>query len=336
MPKDNPGTPVWAGLKSIDWSGSLLIVGSTLMLLLGLNFGGVTFAWSSATVINLIVFGVFAGFLFTINEWKIVKYPVIPPQLFHNRAAWASFVLCFCQSYIMMGVAYYLPLYFQAVLGASPLLSGVYLLPFIIADTVVAAAVGVYIQRTGKYIMPVYVGLGLMALGTGLLINLDVEPNWTKIVIYQIIVAAGVGMNFEGPLLALQASIETKDVATATATMGFTRMLATAISAIIGGVVFQNQMAKESAILIAGLGPEIASLLAGGEATANVDLIKTLAPDQHIVAKGAYNRSMRTMWIMVCPSHGLWFRFTEDLFSVSGFRCPCFTFRVLHCGSSVK
>lgn len=305
MPKDNPGTPILAGLKYIDWSGSLLIVGSTLMLLLGLNFGGVTFAWSSATVINLIVFGVFAGFLFTINEWKLVRYPVIPPQLFHNRAAWASFALCFCQGYIMMGVAYYLPLYFQAVLGAGPLLSGVYLLPFIIADTVVAAAVGVYIQRTGKYIMPVYLGLALMALGTGLLINLDVEPNWPKIVIYQIIVAAGVGMNFEGPLLALQASIDTKDVATATATMGFTRMLSTAISAIIGGVVFQNQMVKEPATLIAGLGPEIASLLAGGEATANVDVIKTLSPAQQLIAKGAYSRSMRTMWIMVSLFHGL-------------------------------
>ncbi|KAF4637455.1 hypothetical protein G7Y89_g608 [Cudoniella acicularis] len=296
MPQDNPGTPVLTGLKAIDWSGSLLIIGSTLILLLGLNFGGVTFSWSSATIINLIIFGIFAGFLFGINEWKLVKYPVIPISLFHSRSSSASFAVCFCHGFVMMGVAYYLPLYFQAVLGAGPLLSGVYLLPFIFVDTGMAAATGVYIQMTGKYISAVYIGLVLMTLGTGLLINLDVEANWYKIVGYQILVGAGVGMNFEGPLLALQASVDVRDVAAATATIGFTRTLSTAVSAIIGGVVFQNQMVKE-APLLASLGPEVASLLKGGSATANVDVIKTLPLDQQLIARIAFCRSLRAMWI---------------------------------------
>ncbi|GKT64369.1 efflux pump antibiotic resistance [Colletotrichum tofieldiae] len=297
MPQDNPGTPVWAGLKAVDWSGSLLIVGGTLMLLMGLSFGGVTFAWNSATVINLIIFGVFTGFLFGLNEWKLVKYPVIPPRLFHSRSTIASFVVCFCHGYILMGVAYYLPLYFQAVLGAGPLLSGVYLLPFILSNTGMAAATGVYIQQSGKYIPAVYLGLVLMTLGTGLLINLDAEANWPKIVIYQLLVGSGVGLNFEGPLLALQASLDVQDVATATATMGFTRMLASAISAIIGGVVFQNQMVAESRSL-GELGADIAGRLQGGEAAANVELIHALPPDHQIIAKGAFHRSLKMMWIM--------------------------------------
>lgn len=298
MPQDSPGTPVWAGLKAVDWSGSLLIVGGTLMLLMGLSFGGVTFAWNSATVINLIIFGVFAGFLFGLNEWKLVKYPVMPPRLFHSRSTIASFAVCFCHGFILMGVAYYLPLYFQAVLGAGPLLSGVYLLPFILSNTVMAAATGVFIQKTGKYIPAVYLGLVLMTLGTGLLINLDTEANWPKIIIYQLLVGSGVGLNFEGPLLALQASLDVQDVATATATMGFTRMLASAISAIIGGVVFQNQMVAESRSL-GELGADIASRLQGGEAAANVDLIRTLPPHQQIIAKGAFHRSLQMMWVMV-------------------------------------
>ncbi|KAL0932883.1 efflux pump antibiotic resistance [Colletotrichum truncatum] len=296
-PRDNPGTPVWAGLKAVDWSGSLLIVSGTLMLLMGLSFGGVSFSWSSATVINLIVFGIFAGFLFGLNEWKMVKYPVMPLRLFHNRSAIACFTVCFCHGYILMGVAYYLPLYFQAVLGAGPLLSGVYLLPFILSNTGLAAGTGVFVQRTGKYIPAVYLGLVLMTLGTGLLINLDVETNWPKIVIYQLLVGAGVGLNFEGPLLALQASLDARDVATATATMGFTRMLASAISAIIGGVVFQNQMISESQNL-GQLGADIASRLQGGEAAANVEIIHTLPLDQQAIAKGAFQRSLKMMWVM--------------------------------------
>jgi len=153
MPKDHPGTAIWVGLKAIDWSGSLLIIGGTLMLLLGLNFSGATFSWASATVINLIVFGVFATFLFMLNEWKAVKYPVMPPRLFSNRSSMGSFAVCFCHCFVLLGVAYYLPLYFQAVLGAGPLLSGVYILPTVLANTCVAAATGEYIQRTENYIL---------------------------------------------------------------------------------------------------------------------------------------------------------------------------------------
>lgn len=298
MPQDSPETHVWTGLKAIDWSGSLLIVGGTLMLLLGLNFGGVRFAWGSATVINLIMFGVFAGFLFGLNEWKLVKYPVIPLRLFQKRSSFASFGVCFFHGIILMGIAYYLPLYFQAVLGADALLSGVYLLPFILANTVFSAATGIYIQRTGKYIPAVYTGLILMVLGTGLLINLDVDSNWPKIIFYQILVGAGIGMNFEGPLIALQANVDTQDVASATATMSFTRMLSSAISMIIGGVVFQNQMLKESGVL-ASLGSEVTSQLRGGEATVNINIIKKLSPKEQIIARGAFCRSLRTTWIMV-------------------------------------
>lgn len=49
-----------------------------------------------------------------------------------------------------MGEAYYLPLYFQAVPGASPILSTVYALPFILTMTLAVAFTGLFIQRTGK------------------------------------------------------------------------------------------------------------------------------------------------------------------------------------------
>lgn len=319
MPDDSPGTPIWAGVKAIDWSGSMLIVGGTLMLLLGLNFGGLTFSWSSATVINLLVFGTFATFLFIINEWKIVKYPVMPPRLFRSKSSVGAFVVCFCHGFVMLGVAYYLPLYFQAVLGAGPLLSGLYLLPFILANTLFAAATGVYILRTGKYIPAMYtgpppysftcheitncidkmVGLPLMVLGTGLLTTLDIERNWPKLITYQLLTGAGVGMNFEGPLLALQASNSLQDTSTATATISFIRMLASAMSAVIGGVVFQNQINKHYPALLAALGPEVAALLSGGEAAANVEVVKSLPPELQVVVKGAFSKSLRGMWIMV-------------------------------------
>jgi hypothetical protein len=297
---DNPRTPVWDGLKAIDWLGSLSIIGGTLMLLLGLEFGGVTYPWNSATVICLIVFGIFTGFLFILNEWKLARYPVMPLRLFKNRSNIASLGVCFCHGYVFIAGSYYLPLYYQAVLGATPLLSGVYLLPFALTLAFVSAGTGVFIKKTGKYLPPIWFGLVLMTIGFGLFIDLDVDANWAKIIIFQIVAGIGVGPNFQSPLIALQSTVQPRDIATATATFGFTRNLSTAISVVIGGVVFQNQMVKKTAQLVAGLGPRLANELSGGSAGANVGLVQSLPPAQQAVAKEAFFESLRTMWIMVC------------------------------------
>lgn len=266
------------------------------MLLLGLDFGGVTHPWDSATVICLIVFAAVLLGLFVVNEWKLVKYPVISLVLFKHRSGIAAFLVCFCHGYIFMGEAYYLPLYFQAVIGSSPIMSGVYILPFVLALTFSAALTGLFIQKTGVYVPAVLVGLAIMTLGVGLLINLEVTANWGKIMGFQIVAGIGIGLNFEGPLLALQAIVGAENTATATATIGFVRTLSSAISVVIGTVVFQNQMAAKD--LVSALGEQLASQITGG-AMANVETIDALPPDQKLVARQAIYESLRTVWVMV-------------------------------------
>lgn len=297
-----PKTPIWAGLKAVDWSGCLLVMGSSVMLLLGLDLGGVTYPWGSPTVVCLVVFGIVVLALFVLNEWKLVRYPVIPLVLFRYRSGIAAFLVCFCHGFVFLGEAYYLPLYFQAVLGASPLMSGVYLLPFVLTITLVAAATGLFIQRTGKYVPAVWLGLALTTVGVGLLVDLDVTTNWAKIVAFQIVSGAGVGMNFEGPLLALQAIVGVENTATATATIGFVRTISTAVSVVVGAVVFQNQMARQAPKLVRSLGEKLASELSGTSAFANVALVATLPPAQRAVARQALYESMRMMWIVVGSS----------------------------------
>ncbi|KAE8350605.1 hypothetical protein BDV28DRAFT_150786 [Aspergillus coremiiformis] len=55
----SPRIPIAAGLKAIDWTGSLLLVGGALIILLALDFGDVVYSWFSATVICLLVIGLF-------------------------------------------------------------------------------------------------------------------------------------------------------------------------------------------------------------------------------------------------------------------------------------
>lgn len=295
----NPKTPILAGLRAIDWTGSLLIVGGAIMLLLGLHFGGTHSPWDSATVICLITFGVMTGGLFALNEWKWAAHPVIPLYLFRTTSSIAAYAVCFFHAFAFLGVAYYLPLYFQSVLLATPLLSGVYLLPMIVSSSISAALTGWYIQWSGKYLPAVLIGAAGTTLGIGLLVDLDVNTNWVKLAAYQLVAGIGFGMNLEGPMLAVQAAVPARDIGTATATMGFLRTLATAVSIVIGGVVFQNEMNGKKGRLEEALGRETAELLDGARAAASVEVVKNLPEGAQRIARQAFYEATRSMWTMV-------------------------------------
>ncbi|CAG7943564.1 unnamed protein product [Penicillium salamii] len=305
----SPRTPIAAGLKVIDWTGSVLIVGGALMVLLALEFGDVAYSWSSATIICLLIFGTAVMALFVVNEWKIATNPIIPPRLFTSPTKIAPYVVFACNSYVFIGQAYYLPLYAQSVLAATALTSGLYLLPLIISCALAAAAAGIFMQRSGNYLPVMYIAQGFLVLGSGLLLSLKFEADITKLIIFQILIGVGVGMNIEAPILAAQAATSVRDTAAVTATMGFVRSLSTAISVVVGGVVFQNEMNVKNGELVSGLGSDssLASMFNGGNAASSVEEIKSagLSVDQQIMVRKTYFESLRMVWIMYVAFAGL-------------------------------
>ncbi|KAI0189900.1 major facilitator superfamily domain-containing protein [Astrocystis sublimbata] len=301
----NPGTPIIAGLKKIDWAGGSLVVGSVLMVLLALDFGDVVFPWTSAPVISLLVFGVVAGALFIVNEWKLAKEPIIPLHLFSSKSAVAAYGVYVLNFYVFIGMLYYLPLYSQAVLGANALTSGVYILPLIVASSLAAAFVGFFIQKTGRYLGVMYIGQFLSILGVGLFIYLPFERSLARLFIFEILVGVGGGMNIEPPLIAVQAINSARDTAAVVSSMNFARSIAIAISIVVGGVIFQNEMTAANPALVTQIGAELARQFNGDQATAKVDAINELSDQQQGVVRQAYFRSLRDVWIMYVAFAGL-------------------------------
>lgn len=177
------------------------------MVLLGLEFGGITYPWSSATVLCLIIFGVVVIVIFFLIEWRVSPYPLMPLDLFSKRSNLAALGTCFFHAFVFISGNYYLPLYFQAVLGATPILSGVYLLPQAVALSFMSIFTGIFIKKTGKYLPLIWFGMAMMTVGFGLFIDLGVNSSWAKIIIFQIIAGIGVGPNFQAPLIALQSLV---------------------------------------------------------------------------------------------------------------------------------
>ncbi|ORY71162.1 major facilitator superfamily domain-containing protein [Pseudomassariella vexata] len=300
-----PNTPVLAGLKAIDWAGSLLIVGAALMILLGLDFGDVTYPWSSATVICLIAFGSAVVGIFILNEWKFAPNPLIPLRLFSNRSSVAAYGVFACNFYVLIGLSYYLPLYSQSALGANALNSGLHLLPLIVSSSLAAACAGVFIQQTGIYLPVMYVAQVMLTLGTGLFINLELQESLAKLFIFEIITGIGIGMNMEPPPLAAMAATTVLDTAAVVTSMAFVRSLATAIAIVLGGVIFQNRMDATNDDLVDQLGQQLAGNFTGGQASTNIELITSLPTDQQVLVRRTSFGALRTVWIMYVVVAGL-------------------------------
>lgn len=294
---ESPKTPFWAGLRCIDWTGTFLIIGGTLMFLFGLEFGGVNYPWASPTVICLIVFGVFTWALAMFLEWKVAKFPIIPPRLFNEWYNVLILLVCYCHGFTFIAATYYLPLYFQTVLQSSPIMSGVYVLPLVLSLALGSTATGITMKKTGRFRELIIGGMSLMALGFGLFIDLKAYASWPRIIIYQLIAGVGIGPNFQAPLVAFQANIRPADMATATATFGFVRQLSTSMSVVLGTVIYQNMMSQQSAKLIASLGAETAAAVMASFGGSSKSLVKSLTPSQREVVFGAYTHALNRMWI---------------------------------------
>lgn len=115
------------------------------MLLLALQWGSVDYGWQSPIVIGLLAGSGVVAILFCIWEWRVGERALIPFHLVSRRIVWTSTVhnsLLFVTNAVG---SLYVPIYFQAVKGVSPSLSGIYMLPSIVSQLlsmVISGALG--------------------------------------------------------------------------------------------------------------------------------------------------------------------------------------------------
>jgi MFS family permease len=296
----NPRTTLSEGIKAIDWIGTVSILAVTLLLLLGLDFGGAIFPWDSAKVICLIVFGTLMIGFFLFTEKKLAKYPLMPLSMFTDWSNNAACLVGFAHSMVSMGVEFYLPLYFQSVQQASPLRSGILILPLMVTEAASDVLGGIFIHKTGRYRELIWAGTTLMLLGTSLYITFGIDTSVAKIIGFEIIGGVGVALLFQAPMIAVQNTVSQSDTATATSTLGFIRSLGTSLSIVVGGVVFQNSMdSRQLSLAAAGLSESVLEALSGDQAAGNVNIVKSI-PDaaQRQAVQDAFAWSVRNMFIM--------------------------------------
>lgn len=141
--KPNPRTVLRQFHRKLDLVGFVLFAPAAIQLLLALQYGGHAFPWKSATVI-----GLFCGSAANFLVWGVWNYrrgdeALIPVSMARKRAVWTSALTQMFLFANMFINAYFLPIYFQAVKGATPVMSGVYTLPTILSQLTTAVTSGI-------------------------------------------------------------------------------------------------------------------------------------------------------------------------------------------------
>ncbi|KAL4964281.1 MDR family MFS transporter [Aspergillus stella-maris] len=232
-------------LISLDIPGFALFAGTVMQLLFALNWGGTSHPWNSSTIIGLFVGCGVTFLVFIIWEYRVGDQAMIPLSLVRQRIIWAS-----CANYAflfgsMMCATYYLPMYFQAVRGASPTMSGVDLLPTIVPTMLFAGICGVLVTKIGYYLPFALLSGTIVTIGSALLTTLTpttASRNWIG---YQIISGIGRGMGVQMPLLAVQTVASRSQHSIATGLVVLSQNLGGAVFLAVCQVVFSSGLSSE-------------------------------------------------------------------------------------------
>lgn len=229
-------------LWKLDPIGTSLFLPAIICLLLALQWGGSVYAWRSWRIILLFVlFGVlFAGFVgvqFWVNESATV-----PPRILRQRSIAAGFWYMNMVGGCFMVMVYYLPIWFQAIKGDTPIHSGISTLPLLLALVVASIMSGIFVSKIGYYTPNMIAGSVLLSIGAGLFTTFAVHtahPLWIGV---QVLFGIGIGLGMQQANSAAQTVLSRKDSPTGVSLMMLGMTLGGAVCSSIGQNILNNKL----------------------------------------------------------------------------------------------
>lgn len=288
-------------LRRVDWTGSVLFVGSTTGFLIPLTWGGVMYEWTSWRTLVPLIVGIVGLIAFGVYERFVPAEPLLPASLFSNRTIVLGYLFAILHGVILWCLLYYQPLYFEAVKGYKPVIAGVALFPATFTVAPMAIVAGLAVTKTGRYRWTIWSGWVFTTLGMGLLIIWKVDTNLPSIIFILLVGGIGLGTLFASLLYQVQSAADVKDVSFAAALFSFFRAFGQAIGVAIGGSIFQNQMRQNlSSTALSSQAAEFAK-----DAAALVQIIHETDDEQaKMILQVAYTDSLRTIYIVLTALAG--------------------------------
>ena len=225
----------------IDYLGAILLVSSVTTTLLAVAVYGPQDGWSDSRTTAYLTVGLILTGLFIWWESKATE-PIIPLALFKNHTFTLTSILGAIIGAGMFGAIVMLPLYLQVVKNDTATSAGLKLIPLMLGIVSTSILSGKLISKHGHYKRFPIMGTAIMTLGILSMYTLDVDTPYWQLSIFAIMVGAGLGLSMQTIVIALQNSVEFKDMGVATSSNTFFRSLGSVFGTALFGAILNNRL----------------------------------------------------------------------------------------------
>jgi EmrB/QacA subfamily drug resistance transporter len=223
--------------QPLDVSGAALLAATTTTFMLTCVWGGERYGWGSPTIVALIAVTVALGAALVLRERRAAD-PIVPFALLRTRSVAVASTALFLGTAALFSITVFVPLFLQTATGATPTEAGLLLAPMMLGTTLSTMLSGRFIARTGRYKRFPIMGLALMAGALVLLAALAGDASRIATGVGLIVFGLGFGMVTQVLVVAVQNSVDRRELGIATAATGFFRALGGAVGAAVLGAVF--------------------------------------------------------------------------------------------------
>ncbi len=291
---------------SIDYAGAILMVSAVTALLFGVSVFGPESGWTSGKTLSTIGFALLLTILFLLQE-KRAKEPILPLELFKNHTFSLTSALGFIIGAGMFGAIIMLPLFLQVVQGDSATAAGLKLIPFMMGIVSMSILSGKLISKHGHYKRYPVMGLAIMTVGILALSTLNETTPFWQLAIYALLIGAGLGLSMQTIVIALQNSVEMKDLGIATSANTFFRSVGGTVGVALFGSLYASrltinipegvkQLAVTNPLALIGATPEKFEQLKN-----NTSVITEFSPDLQAVIYHAFVQSFHVVFLAAAP-----------------------------------
>ncbi|KAL1937975.1 hypothetical protein VTO73DRAFT_12725 [Trametes versicolor] len=232
-------------IAEMDWIGNAVIVTSTILVFLGLTWGGLRFPWISAEVLITLILGVIGITVFFVIEKVWLHGQTVPEFFFTNRTTLSGYLGTFFHGVVSLTAVYYLPIYLQASKEASALKSGIEMFGLSFTIPIFAIVAGVSVEIIHIYRPQNYVGWLFSIVGFVLLSLLNEKSSAATYIGFQIPLGVGLGILWISTQFPILAPLPVSNSAYALAFFVFVRNFAQSWGIVVGGAILQNVLTEK-------------------------------------------------------------------------------------------
>jgi EmrB/QacA subfamily drug resistance transporter len=250
---------------AIDYAGAALLTVGVVMLLLGLMGSG-TSSW-------ILISGSVVLFILLVWVERRAADPVLPLPLFGDRLFATATAHGVFTGWALFGSVSFIPLFVQSVMGTTATQAGITLTPLLLG-WVTASIIGTRLMLVIGYRRLGLIGTASFTVGAFLMSQAGMNTSQTSLMVFVTLMGIGMGLSIPAYLIAVQTSVNRRQLGTATSTLQFSRSIGGTLGVSVMGAALSARLASN--LVESRLDPELVR-----------QLLDPLPGSQVVIAEGA-------------------------------------------------